>query len=677
MFMFKKLKIRNKMLLSILSINLIMMIVIYFVYFGYSKKMMINENQEKTMEKVKGVSSAIEGYFKEKGKIAWTYCQNPYLKRWLENNTYTGADFSKDKMYQDIIAHFKDLVANDSEIKAAFLASEKTQKYYEDAERITPEDYLVGKRPWYIKVKNRGEPLFNCDVDLLDKQVYLNYLYPIYNDDGKLLGVGGIDISLSNLQHFMSKLDIFETGIAFLVGEDGLILYHPNEELVFKRKITEFKDDDNLFKNMNNVSKNILNGHTGIEEVVFDGGKRYFNYTPIKDLGWTLVLSVDTREINAPLSRLSRTSIIVIVLTSIFLVGAIVLITATISKPIRKLVSMFKDIAEGEGNLTKRLEVDSQDEIGELAHWFNIFMDKLHGIITQLKKSTVEVTRATSDISSTSMQLASGAEEQNSQASEVAISVQQMAAVIVQNSQNAASTAKIAEQASKKAMEGSRAMQATQEGMNEIVESSTRAGDIVDSLSSRADQIGAVIRVIDDIAAQTNLLALNAAIEAASAGEHGRGFTVVADEVRALAERTKHATGEIAKTIQSIQEDARGVAESMNVALAAVSNGKEEMMKTDEVLNDIVKSVSQAVDMTQQIATASKEQSSGVNEISKNVAAISVVTKQSASGAEQMAATAEQLNSQTEALRRLVSKFKIRNGDLMTEPASCIELANQ
>jgi methyl-accepting chemotaxis protein len=666
--MFQKLKLRNRMLVLILGINLVMMVVVYLAYFGYSKKEVVQQTQEKTIERVRAVSSAIEGYFIEKAKIAWTYAQNPHLVHWLATNTSRDPlTLQSDPVYRDIITHFKNLVAQDSEIKAAFLASERTQYYYEDAERIMPEDYLVGKRPWYIKAKSIGKPFFNCDIDLLDQEVYLNYMYPIYDEGGEWLGVAGIDISLDNLRQFMVGLDLFATGEAFLVGEDGLILYHPDENLVFKKKITDFQDKGRGYRNMNTVSRMILNHQSGIEKVVFNGEKRYFNFTPIGELGWTLVLSVATHEINAPLNRLSRTSILIILGTSLFLIGAVVLITGSITRPIHKVVSMIRDIAEGEGDLTRRLEVDSKDELGELAHWFNIFVDNLHNIVAQVKKNAEEVSTATREISTTSAQLASGAEDQTSQTSEVAVSVQQMAAVIVQNSQNATNTARIAEEASRIARDGTEAMQETQDGMEEIVASSRKTGEIIDSLSGRAEQIGAIIRVIDDIAAQTNLLALNAAIEAASAGEHGRGFTVVADEVRALAERTKEATREIGKTIKTIQEDTREVAQSMEVGQNAVHTGKEAMVKTEKVLQGVVSSVSEAMGMIQQIAVASREQSSGAEEISKNVAAISTVTKQSASGAEQMATTAERLSRQTDVLRHLVDRFKVLGTEEMPQ----------
>lgn len=330
--------------------------------------------------------------------------------------------------------------------------------------------------------------------------------------------------------------------------------------------------------------------------------------------------------------------------------------------PIAHINSMIQKIAEGEGDLTQRMMIDSRDEIGEFSAGFNHFLDKLAELIRKVRISTEKVASASEQISSISIELAAGAEEQAGQTSEVATSVQEMAAAIVQNSQNAKKTAEIAKQANVKAQEGTNAMGATQEGMEKIVSSATRTGEIIDSLTGRADQIGEIIQVIDEIADQTNLLALNAAIEAARAGEQGRGFAVVADEVRKLAERTTKATSRIGETINAIQGDTKDASGSMQGAHDSVSEGKKLTEKTQWILQEIVDSVDSAMEMVQQIATAADQQSSAAEKIGQSVEGIDSVTQQAARGAEQVATAAEQLNRQTEDLRNLVARFKLREG---------------
>ncbi len=253
-----------------------------------------------------------------------------------------------------------------------------------------------------------------------------------------------------------------------------------------------------------------------------------------------------------------------------------------------------------------------------------------------------------------------GANDQSDQIQQVSAAVDQMSATILESSKNATEASEASQSASDSASSGGEVVNDTIGGMQRITEVVKKSADSISKLSSSADEIGKIISVIDDIADQTNLLALNAAIEAARAGEQGRGFAVVADEVRKLAERTGKATGEIASMIKGIQSETEEAVHSMEAAFQEVDKGRDLTDQAGTKLNDIVKMSMQVMDMIKQIATASEQQSSAADDISKKIESIAGVTAETAKGAEQSAHASQALHEQAEELQSIVEKFTLK-----------------
>ena len=328
-------------------------------------------------------------------------------------------------------------------------------------------------------------------------------------------------------------------------------------------------------------------------------------------------------------------------------------------RPVQEAADVLTELAKGD--LTVRVLGEYQGDHAMIKDSINQMADSLDQALNEVGEAVSATASASSQISSSTEELAAGAQEQTSQAAEVASAVEEMTKTILENSKNAVDTAGTAAEAKTAAEQGGRVVAETVTGMKQIADVVKKSAGTVQELGRSSDQIGEIIGVIDDIADQTNLLALNAAIEAARAGEQGRGFAVVADEVRKLAERTTKATKEIAGMIKKIQVDTKGAVDSMQEGTKKVDEGIILADKAGASLNEIV-GISQKVgDMVSQIAAASEQQSGASEQISKNVEGISSVTAQTASGTQQIARAAEDLNRLTENLQNLVTKFKLTN----------------
>jgi len=336
-------------------------------------------------------------------------------------------------------------------------------------------------------------------------------------------------------------------------------------------------------------------------------------------------------------------------------------IIEVISQPLNESASVINMMAHGD--FTQRITGNYKGYYDSLKSNINTLADSLNNALSEVAINTETVLQTTKEISSSSEQMAAGAQEQTQQASEVAHSVEEMTKTIMENSKNASNAAVTAKGSGEKAVEGGKAVRNTLEGMFRIAEVVEQSAKKVEELGKNSDQIGEIIQVINDIADQTNLLALNAAIEAARAGEQGRGFAVVADEVRKLAERTTKATKEIANMIKQIQSDTHNAVASMKQGTEEVNKGKQLAERAGKVLEEIILGSEKVTDIAVQVAAASEEQSASAEQISKNVEAISNVTRETTIGIEHMAHAAEDLDRMTSNLQELVRKFKLTGNE--------------
>ena len=346
-------------------------------------------------------------------------------------------------------------------------------------------------------------------------------------------------------------------------------------------------------------------------------------------------------------------------LAALAAIALAVLISRSIIVPLRAMTGVMRDIAEGEGDLTKNIHLDSKDELGELSKWFDMFMDNIQEDITHLGKSTHQIAAAAAQLHATAAQIAADAAEVAEQAEKVATAGEEMSASSADIARSCGMAVESSRFAGDAAVSGARVVNETIAVMNSIAGRVKETASTEENLGGRSEQIGAIVGTIQEIADQTNLLALNAAIEAARAGEQGRGFAVVADEVRKLAERTRKATAEISEMIRSIQSETKEAVAAMETGVDEVARGSEKAAESGNALARILEQINRVAEQINQVARAAEEQTAVTTEISNNMHQITEVVARSSSGARETTKAADGLSEQARELDSIVGQFKV------------------
>jgi len=367
--------------------------------------------------------------------------------------------------------------------------------------------------------------------------------------------------------------------------------------------------------------------------------------------------SIDDAERTSILALKIGLTISVLVIVVVSLVGY--LISAMIERNIMDVVKTLDEIAKGKGDLTQRLTSKSNDEIGKLVHSFNAFIDKLHTIISQVSASTTQLSTASEEMAVISAESKSSSANQYKETEQVASAMNQMTATVHEVARNAEQAATSAYAASSEASNGHGVVEQTISSINQLATDVEKAAEVIQQLEKDSENIGAILDVIRGISEQTNLLALNAAIEAARAGEQGRGFAVVADEVRTLASRTQQSTQEIQEMIENLQLGTVQAVKVMESGRKQAHSSVEHAVHAGESLSTIASSVTTISEMNTQIATAAEQQTAVAEEINRNIINISDLGEHVTSSSEMTASSSEELSRLSIDLQALVGQFKI------------------
>ncbi|MGM0419003.1 MAG: methyl-accepting chemotaxis protein [Thermodesulfobacteriota bacterium] len=661
-----KLTIQKKIVLSLTSLTLIPLVLIC-IYLGiniYSTT--LNSFRDASTREIKQIETAFEFFFNDLKENISFLAQTPVIKdskgkmtSYLNTDRPRKIDPSEAGEEAVEIEKFLQRFLNTHNAYVEIYAGSEKGEMILASQDDLPAGYDPRQRPWYTDALQSKDPVVTDPYLSTNGDITIT-IARAFTKNGSLQGVAGIDVSLKVLTSIIENIKIGKSGFMMLAKDDGTVLANPRHK-------------DTIFKNLKNITKpgykDLLSKNT---KVTLDK-KDYFSiYYTSNDLGWEFIGLIPQEEVT---SGVNSFLISMAAIASVFflIAGAIgVILAKKITKPISETTEILSEIAEGEGDLTKRIKIQSNDEIGEMGKYFNMFLENLTTMVREISDNSKTLKESSQDFTGLSDSLASQSKDASEKSNAVASAAEQTAAsmnsivsTIEQASTNLSMVASASEEMSSTIKEIAQNSEKARSISEDAVTQSENALKKMENLDESAVNIGKVTEVISDISDQTSLLALNATIEAARAGESGKGFAVVASEIKELATQTASSTQDIRNRINEIQENAKESVNAINLINKIISDIndinssiataiEEQNSATDEISDNI----NQASQGVEDVNKNTAETNSVIESISEDISQVNTSLNEVSSSSVNVKENSRKLNEMADTLNKLMSRFK-------------------
>lgn len=569
------------------------------------------------------------------------------ISRAMSQNHFTNSWIAQGENPETLndVSQYLAVMQNQNNAITSFIVSGETGNYYtgKGLSRTLSRE----SDGWFYSFIDSDKE-YSLDVDL-DAKLNKLALFINYRTQDKK-SVAGIGMDINQVGKLIKGYQIGQEGLVFITNKKGEIQIHPDNNVSSGTLLDDYLKDD--------VQKTILQKNS---RVIHSQGYRD-NIVAAKllpGLNWYVVVEIPTSEVMEPINTSSMYLVLMNILVAAVLIAVGLWVALGVAKPVVRASKMLEGIASGHADLTREMPATSNDEIGTLAKAFNKFVGKLKGIISAVADSATQVNAVSHDLVQAAENTARNMETQQTSVDMVASAITQMGSTVEEIARNANTTADAAKQVVSESEAGKAVMSKSTNDSEELFGKIKKASTVIETLATDVGDISGVLDVIRGISEQTNLLALNAAIEAARAGEQGRGFAVVADEVRTLAQRTQESTEEINTMIQKLQGGAKDAVGAMNSGLETASGSMENAGAASDALNKIIEATYAITDLSIQVATATEEQSSVVDQLNSYILNIKEMSDNTAEQTQKINKQCNELGQSSDELTGLVSNFKL------------------